>query len=57
MRRNSITPFLPASTFLELVIIDIPSIKGIVHEDTNFGAFSISTRHILQFPAIESLSW
>jgi hypothetical protein len=37
------------------VKIFIPSITGIAQETTGLGDFSISTKHILQFPAIESL--
>jgi hypothetical protein len=38
------------------VFIFIPSAAGIAHEATGLGDFSISTKHILQFPAIESFS-
>ena len=39
------------------VKIFISGITGIAHEATGFGAFSTSTRHIRQFPAIDSRSW
>jgi hypothetical protein len=34
----------------------MPGIKGTAQEAVNLGAFSISTKHILQLPATESLS-
>jgi hypothetical protein len=33
----------------------IPGITGIAHDATGFGLFSTSTKHIRQFPAIDSL--
>ena len=56
MRRNSITPFRAFFTVSVFVFITIPSVAGMAHDAIGFGAFSISTKHILQFPAIESFS-
>ena len=39
-----------------LVFIIWPSIAGIAHDAIGFGDFSISTKHILQLPAIDNLS-
>ena len=39
------------------VRITMPSPAGIAQEAMGFGDFSISTRHMRQFPAIESRSW
>ena len=36
--------------------ITIPSAAGIAHEAIGLGDFSISTKHILQFPAIDNFS-
>ena len=52
----SITPFRAFSTKAVLVLIFIPSAAGIAHEAIGFGAFSNSTKHILQFPAIDNFS-
>ena len=35
----------------------MPSAAGMAHDATGFGDFSISTKHILQFPAIDNFSW
>ena len=44
------------STKLVFVLIFIPSAAGIAHDAIGFGDFSISTKHILQFPAIDNFS-
>jgi hypothetical protein len=35
----------------------MPGLAGMAHDATGLGDFSTSTRHILQFPAIDSLWW
>ncbi len=54
--KNSITPFLDFSIFGVFVFITIPLAAGIAQEAIGFGDFSISTKHILQFPAIDNFS-
>mmetsp|Transcript_27297 Transcript_27297/g.48253 ORF Transcript_27297/g.48253 Transcript_27297/m.48253 type:complete len:351 (+) Transcript_27297:1283-2335(+) len=55
--RNSITPSLALWTRGVSVLIFIPGISGMAHEATGLAAFSTSTRHMRQFPAMESRSW
>ena len=46
---------MPAADGMIIIII-IPSAAGIAHEAIGFGDFSISTKHILQLPAIDNFS-
>jgi hypothetical protein len=52
--RNSITPFCAFIAAGECVHTFMPSVTGVAHAGIGFGAFSISTRHIRQFAAIDS---
>ena len=56
-RRNSMTPSLALRVKSELVLMCQPFITGIAQAATGLADFSTSTKHILQFPAIDSLSW
>ena len=47
---------LPTRILGVFVFITIPSAAGIAQEAIGFGDFSISTKHILQFPAIDYFS-
>jgi hypothetical protein len=40
-----------------LVLMTMPSAAGMAQEAIGLGAFSCSTRHMRQLPAIESRSW
>ncbi|OMH79588.1 hypothetical protein AX774_g6989 [Zancudomyces culisetae] len=53
---NSITPSLVCFTLGLSVSTRIPGITGIAHDAASFGLFSISTKHIRQFPAMPNLS-
>ena len=55
-KRNSSTPSRAFFTNGVFVNIFIPPITGIAHETTGLGDFSISTKHILQLPAIDNFS-
>ena len=57
MSRNSITPSRALLTCGVSVRITMPSAAGIAQEAMGFGERSISTRHMRQFPAMESRSW
>ena len=50
------TPSLAFFTIGVFVFITCPSITGIAQDATGLGDFSISTKHILQLPAIDNLS-
>jgi hypothetical protein len=52
--KNSITPSRAFLTNGVVVLIAMPGMAGIAHDATGFGAFTTSTRHIRQFPAIDS---
>jgi hypothetical protein len=52
--RNSITPFCASTASSECVKTFIPSVTGVAHAGSGFGAFSTWTRHIRQLAAIES---
>lgn len=51
------TPSLALCVSGLFVLTFIPGCTGHAHDATGLGAFSTSTRHILQFPAIMSFSW
>ena len=55
--RNSITPSRAFRVKSDLVFTFHPFITGIAQAATGLADFSTSTRHILQLPAMESLSW
>ncbi len=55
MRRNSITPFCAFFAAGECVQTFMPSVTGVAQAGSGLGAFSISTRHMRQLAAIESL--
>src|SRR5471032_711599 len=57
MSRNSITPLRAFCAFSDLVWITMLSVAGIAQEAIGFGAFSCSTRHMRQLPAIAKRSW
>src|SRR6185312_11321331 len=57
MSRNSITPLRAFLAFSLSVWITMPSAAGIAQEAIGFGAFSCSTRHMRQLPAIARRSW
>ncbi len=57
MSRNSITDRCASSASGERVKTFIPSITGVAHAGSGFGAFSTSTRHIRQLAATESFLW
>ena len=57
MSRNSITPFCALIARSECVHAFMPSVTGVAHAGTGFGAFSTCTRHMRQFAAIESFLW
>ncbi len=44
-------------TFSVSVRTTIPSVTMVLQEICSFGNFSTSTRHMRQFPAIESFGW
>ena len=50
---NILGGFISVGVF---VLITIPSAAGIAQEAIGLGDFSISTKHILQLPAIDSFS-
>ena len=54
MRRNSITPFCAWIAGSECVKAFMPSVAGVAHAGSGFGAFSTCTRHMRQLAAIES---
>ena len=54
MRRNSITPFCALTADADCVQTFMPSMAGVAHAGSGFGAFSTSTRHIRQLAAMES---
>ena len=56
MSRNSITPSRAFLAFSERVRTIMPSATGMAQDATGFGAFSTSTRHMRQLPAIDSRS-
>jgi hypothetical protein len=55
--RNSITPLRAFCTSGVLVLITMLSAAGIAQDAMGFGAFSCSTRHMRQLPAIDRRSW
>jgi hypothetical protein len=55
--KNSITPSLAFFTKSVVVLMFMFGITGMAHEATGFGDFSTSTRHILQFPAMDKRGW
>ena len=57
MSRNSITPCRALRARSDSVWTTMPSAAGMQQDATGFGDFSISTKHILQLPAIESRWW
>jgi len=57
MRRNSRTPVTALRTLGVSVRTTIPSVTTVEHAVWSLGNFSTSTRHIRQFPAMESLGW
>ena len=58
IKRNSITPLRASWTIFEFVEIICPLVAGNAQLAWGFGGPGLtSTKHILQFPAIESLSW
>jgi hypothetical protein len=56
MRRNSMVDCCAVLVELDKVSITIPSVTGVAHAGSALLEFSTSTRHILQFAAIESFS-
>src|SRR5215472_1992246 len=57
MSRNSITPWRAFLAFSLSVWMTMPSATGMAQEAIGFGAFSCSTRHMRQLPAIARRSW
>ena len=56
MSKNSITPSRAFFTLGVVVITTWPSAAGMAQLATGLGAFSISTRHMRQLPAMLSRS-
>ena len=57
MSISSRTPVTALRTFSVSVRTTIPSLTTVEQAVCSFGNFSTSTRHIRQFPAIESFGW
>jgi hypothetical protein len=51
INKNSITDFCASIANFERVFTFIPSITGVEHAGSGLGAFSTSTKHILQLAA------
>ena len=57
MSMSSITPSRAFFTTVVLVLTFMPGIAGKAQLATGLGAFSTSTRHMRQLPAIERRGW
>ncbi len=57
MRRNSSTPVTAFFTLSVSVRTTIPSAQSVEQAVWSLGVFSSSTRHTLQFPAIDRRGW
>ena len=57
MTIRKLTYPLAILVFSDFVFILMSGLTEVQHEANGFGEPSTSTRHILQFPATESLSW
>jgi hypothetical protein len=57
MSISSRTPVTACLTFSVSDLTTIPSVTTVLQAICSLGNFSTSTRHMRQFPAIESFGW